>query len=748
MPVGSKIIALLSTSFHLRPFTVLRLARYPRHPSAAFSSAAVFHGRLHSVFNLPKLAFWSSAANLFHSEAVISEGCGEAATSFSDSKNSHPWPEWSKLADLLVEKGCSDRRLTSGDDDDSFLADDDLPVEFLKAAEACLSFSRDRPDILRLLSKKNIEPVVLNGSPFLFKNGESSARRMKLFLSGEGSSELEREKAQTIDIMRYILSYVYGSLSLLDDNNLKSDELVERSVRKLLCELFNLSGTVWKPKSVDATLAELPLSNEHLSGNPEQYVETRSSDSIYPKIPDRSSAATENQPSASFNWTDKEYGKSFFNQKQVTEVTPSSQTEAGSMSNGSFIANSARPSTSVLDKNVESWNSAQASSPSNAQISNEANAAYGSTNSSQPPNQFRSNHNSYYGGCAGKPTQPSANLWTNSSTTYGGSTSLPSSPPGNSRNSTKPSSNSWSNNSRLYGESTLNSSQLPSSGYLDNYSTRYDNTTQSGFTTNSSPPPNNSWNTYNTSPGGFNEKLKQPSSNSYSASAAYSPQPPNNSRNNYYNAPYGENVLKSNQPSSNHWSNNNTSFGGNSWNNHSTNSPNSTEPSANSRNLDKSRVGFNADSYRGHPSNSNQSPSYLWNNSSRESCSGFPQASNGLPSRGQTQNAGVNLNNGYSGKSLEGSCVTEPDPLDMSEEAKAERWFRRAAQIKDISELSQIPDEDFPQIMPMRKGVNRFVVSKRKTPLERRLASQQYKRSLPVVSSEPEKETTAEEKGI
>lgn len=93
----------------------------------------------------------------------------------------------------------------------------------------------------------------------------------------------------------------------------------------------------------------------------------------------------------------------------------------------------------------------------------------------------------------------------------------------------------------------------------------------------------------------------------------------------------------------------------------------------------------------------------------------------------------------WRGKSLEGSAVKEPDPLDMSEEAKAERWFRRVAQIKDISELSQIPDEDFPSIMPMRKGVNRFVVSKRKTPLERRLTSQQYRRNLPVVSSDPVK---------
>ena len=103
---------------------------------------------------------------------------------------------------------------------------------------------------------------------------------------------------------------------------------------------------------------------------------------------------------------------------------------------------------------------------------------------------------------------------------------------------------------------------------------------------------------------------------------------------------------------------------------------------------------------------------------------------------------GGNSNRGYSGKSLEGSAVKDPDPLDMSEEAKAERWFRRAAQIKDISELANIPDEDFPEIMPMRKGVNRFVVSKRKTPLERRLTSPQYRRNLPIVSSEMDKDAS------
>lgn len=133
-------------------------------------------------------------------------------------------------------------------------------------------------------------------------------------------------------------------------------------------------------------------------------------------------------------------------------------------------------------------------------------------------------------------------------------------------------------------------------------------------------------------------------------------------------------------------------------------------------------------------SNSNKSSSYPDNSTATSgSASANPNQTTGYSSYG---------GRGYTGKSLEGSAVKDPDPLDMSEEAKAERWFRRAAQIKDISELANIPDEDFPEIMPMRKGVNRFVVSKRKTPLERRLTSPQYRRNLPVVSSEPDNDAS------
>ncbi|PIN06469.1 hypothetical protein CDL12_20975 [Handroanthus impetiginosus] len=137
--------------------------------------------------------------------------------------------------------------------------------------------------------------------------------------------------------------------------------------------------------------------------------------------------------------------------------------------------------------------------------------------------------------------------------------------------------------------------------------------------------------------------------------------------------------------------------------------------------LRSSPVGSTAQSsITSHPMNSNTSVD--------------PRPASGGPSSQMLRDE--NVQSGWAGKSLERSAVKEPGPLIMSEEARAEWWFKHAAQTKDISELSQIPDEDFPSIMPVRKGVNRFVVSKRKTPLERRSTSQQHKRNLPIVTND------------
>ncbi|URE18806.1 hypothetical protein MUK42_03513 [Musa troglodytarum] len=173
---------------------------------------------------------------------------------------------------------------------------------------------------------------------------------------------------------------------------------------------------------------------------------------------------------------------------------------------------------------------------------------------------------------------------------------------------------------------------------------------------------------------------------------------------------------------------------------HGTTSTNPPRMDLTYRKMDAYSVGGSANSAQPRNTswrNQNEIPG---NDFSQKNAYGGPRVSASSQQTEDSKSASEGWKPSFSGKSLEGSAVTEPDPLDMSEEAKAARWFRRAARIKDISELSNIPDEDFPEIMPMRKGVNRFVVSKRKTPLERRLTSPRYRRSLPIGRSEPDED--------
>lgn len=64
---------------------------------------------------------------------------------------------------------------------------------------------------------------------------------------------------------------------------------------------------------------------------------------------------------------------------------------------------------------------------------------------------------------------------------------------------------------------------------------------------------------------------------------------------------------------------------------------------------------------------------------------------------------------------------------------KSDRWFRKIAELNDVPDItSAISDDDFPEIMPMRKGENRFVVSKKK---DRSLTTPAYKRRLAMEQS-------------
>ncbi|KAG0466316.1 hypothetical protein HPP92_017896 [Vanilla planifolia] len=154
MPNGFRLLMLLSTPFPLRPSAAVRFVGHYRQPLAALSSSAASYGRLFSEVSSSKIVCLVRPAEKFHTQAVVNEGHSDVVSPSSASKNSHAWLEWSKLVDHLLAKINSQRRVSPGDEEESFLIDAELPEAFLKATEACLVFAKERPDVLRLLTKK------------------------------------------------------------------------------------------------------------------------------------------------------------------------------------------------------------------------------------------------------------------------------------------------------------------------------------------------------------------------------------------------------------------------------------------------------------------------------------------------------------------------------------------------------------------------------------------------------------------
>ncbi|KAI0504111.1 hypothetical protein KFK09_015058 [Dendrobium nobile] len=794
MPSVFKLLMILSTPFPLRPSATIHFARHSRLPLDVLSSTVASRGLLLSVVPSLKFGFSIRAAEQVHTQAIAKEGCSETVTSYPGLKDSYSWPEWSKLTDHLLAKGYSRRQVTTGDRDDSMLTDKDLPEEFLRAAEACLDFARERPDVLRLLTKKYIKAVVENGSPFLFKNGDKSVSRMRLFLSGDASAAPEPEKAQTIDIMRYLLSYMYKPYSPSNGNQLKDYESVETSVRKLLLELFNFSGTVWRSKLTELTKKQLPLENEQLSRSPGQSIEMKRGDWICQKCTFMNFARNmaclecgEGRPKRHLTGAEWECPQcDFFNYGRNTSCLRCDHKRPGDeLLSPSPAAGVEHTKSSNIEQNisVSRQESSIRSGPDDASDSisrsldrilgrsgDNNTSGLGNFSSSQsrqnmakqrrnpdsvpfvplPPDMFRKAQESNDG------VQQSSDKVVASSPN---TSDLIDSLFRTSENSLKSGNPEESSNASLRWSKTaaeLENVKDPANAVSDDdfpdimpirkgenrfvVSKKKDRSlTSPAYKRRLAMEQANNYNYVPFvpfPPGYFAKKDNQLASDSTESpkveALTSSEQSGGESSGDSYKSEYSGMNLKQNNPNSSNQQSN-------SWNNntYSSQAPNT---SANYDTANSTRPSNNKNtSYGGSTANPTQSSGSSWNSGSAH----VNNVSVGISQQSQNrQNSGDIQSGGYSGKSLEGSGVKEPDPLDMSEEAKAERWFRRAAQIKDISELSQIPDEDFPEIMPMRKGVNRFVVSKRKTPLERRLTSPQYRRNLPVVSSEAEKDAS------
>ncbi|KAF7044179.1 hypothetical protein CFC21_053442 [Triticum aestivum] len=162
----------------------------------------------------------------------------------------HPWPEWVALMELLLRKGHLDPSAFAGaaPSKDSNLV-----------RTACLRFGRDRPEIVRYLSRWDIQVALRGGCPSIDRKVINSGKRLRAHVGldeGEvcsqcnlrGSCERayvrarKEEVGRTVDVMRILLTYGLDIITGNVGNKACLNKTVKESIKKLLNEVVELDS--------------------------------------------------------------------------------------------------------------------------------------------------------------------------------------------------------------------------------------------------------------------------------------------------------------------------------------------------------------------------------------------------------------------------------------------------------------------------------------------------------------------------
>ncbi|CAI9099351.1 OLC1v1036158C1 [Oldenlandia corymbosa var. corymbosa] len=666
-----------------------------RHPANSHRSGSVFLTRTDSF------------RKELHAQAINSD---RETANFPDIPTPiiHPWPEWSQLVDTLLSSHWNRPPVNHGPEifpEDAFVVYEEkkLSDEFIHHASVCLAFSRSRPELLSILSRKDMEVIVANGTPFLFKSALDVARRLRVYLGMEGGNVLGQNNVTFADIMKYILSYACNP-STSAESSLYSKELVESSARSLLRQMTEASfgDPVQKPPASENTFNG---GYEQKSWPLRQNVEMKRGDWICQKCNFMNFARNlkcleceESRPQKQLTGQEWQCPQCNFYNYERNLVCLRCDCEKP----GVGIVNNVRSTAQLASVKPNLRSTAFSESAPSRVLENDLEQR-------QVEDQSQKSLRGY-----GVPQSVSHSEKTAQSTDFFRQSESDSQ---NMENNQTEVSKKWFQRvAELHNvkdlPSAISDEEFPEIMPMRKGENRFVVSKKK------------------------DRSLASPAYKRHAASGQES------SSNFVPFVPFPPGFFARNDTS--------VSVDKNS----SSQSSSETSASVSEKNAmqqTESQVRGSEDkssnisrlqdvdldgrsSQSSHSSYSSRSGFRTSGHSGKENVS---QSMNSTGDYQQLENR--NTISGRTAMSLEGSEVKEPNSLDMSEEAKAERWFRRVAQIKDISELSQIPDEDFPSIMPMRKGVNRFVVSKRKTPLERRLTYSQYRRNLPTESSDPMK---------
>ncbi|WVZ60252.1 hypothetical protein U9M48_010299 [Paspalum notatum var. saurae] len=163
----------------------------------------------------------------------------------------HPWPEWVALMELLLRRGHVDPS--------AFAADSPSSKDANAVRTACLRFGRERLELIRHISRWDIQAALRYGCPSIDRKVVNSAKRLRAYVGldeGEvcsqcnlrGSCERAYVKARkeevgrTVDVMRILLTYGLDVITGNVDNRACLNKNVKESIKSLLNEVVEIDS--------------------------------------------------------------------------------------------------------------------------------------------------------------------------------------------------------------------------------------------------------------------------------------------------------------------------------------------------------------------------------------------------------------------------------------------------------------------------------------------------------------------------
>ncbi|TVU45411.1 hypothetical protein EJB05_04898, partial [Eragrostis curvula] len=176
----------------------------------------------------------------------------------------HPWPEWVALMELLLRRGLVDPS--------AFAASSASPSKDANLVRtACLRFGRERPELIRHISRWDIQVTVRCGCPSTDRKVVNSGKRLRAYIGldeGEvcsqcslrGSCERAYVKARkeeigrTVDVLRILLTYGLDVINGNVENRACLNKPVKDSIKNLLTGVVEVDSS--GPGSSTAKVAQ------------------------------------------------------------------------------------------------------------------------------------------------------------------------------------------------------------------------------------------------------------------------------------------------------------------------------------------------------------------------------------------------------------------------------------------------------------------------------------------------------------